>query len=160
MFDDHLEKLDKVFNKLQNAGFKINAEKSFFAKDELDYLGFKITRNGIMPLPDKVQAIQNIAPPTTKKQLRSFIGIINYYRDMWIHRSEILAPLTAMTSKQAKWGWNKKCQNSSDTIKKIISCETLLSYPNFNEPFEIHTDASKQHLGAVISQNNQTNCFL
>jgi transposase InsO family protein len=158
-FDDHLEKLDKVFNKLQTAGFKINAEKSFFAKDELDYLGFKITRNGIMPLPDKVQAIQNIAPPKTKKQLRSFIGIINYYRDMWIHRSEILAPLTAMTSKQATWDWNKKCQDSFETIKKIVSRETLLSYPNFNEPFEIHTDASKQQLGAVISQNKQPIAF-
>ena len=53
-----------------------------------------------MPLPDKVQAIKNIAVPTTKKQLRSFIGIINYYRDMWIHRSEVLSPLTPITSKQ------------------------------------------------------------
>ena len=89
-FDDHLSKLDKVFFKLQAAGFKVNAEKSFFAKDELQHLGFKITRNGLMPLPDKVQAIKNIAVvPTTKKQLRSFIGIINYYRDMWIHRSEV-----------------------------------------------------------------------
>ena len=56
-----------------------------------------------MPLPDKVQAILNIAIPTTKKQLRSFIGIINYYRDMWQHRSDILTPLSSMTSKQAKW---------------------------------------------------------
>ena len=63
-----------------------------------------------MPLPDKVQVIQNIAVPKTKKQLRSFIGIINYYRDMWIHRFEILAPLTSMTSKQAKWNWDSKCQ--------------------------------------------------
>ena len=158
-FDDHLEKLGTVLEKLQNAGFKVNADKSFFAKDELEYLGFKITRNGIMPLPDKIQAIQNIAVPKTKKQLRSFIGIINYYRDMWIHRSEILAPLTSMTSKQAKWNWDSKCQKSFDAIKKIVSRETLLSYPNFNEPFEIHTDASKQQLGAVISQNKQPIAF-
>ena len=102
-FDDHLDKLGTVLDKLQKSGFKVNAGKSFFTKDNLEYLGFKITRNGIMPLPDKVQAIQNIAVPKTKKQLRSLIGIINYYRDMWIHRSEILAPLTSMTSKQAKW---------------------------------------------------------
>ena len=154
-----MDKLGTVLDKLQKSGFKVNTGKSFFTKDNLEYLGFKITRNGIMPLPDKVQAIQNIAVPKTKKQLRSFIGIINYYRDMWIHRSEILAPLTSMTSKQAKWNWDSKCQKSFDAIKKIVSRETLLSYPNFNEPFEIHTDASKQQLGAVISQNKQPIAF-
>ena len=137
-FEDHLQKVSKAFKILQKAGFKVNAEKSFFAKSELDYLGFKITREGIMPLPDKVEAIKNIAVPTTKKQLRSFIGLINYYRDMWKHRSDILTPLSAMTSKQAKWNWDTKCQKAFDSIKKIVSRETLLSYPNFNEPFDIH----------------------
>jgi len=78
---------------------------------------------------------------------------------MWIHRSDILAPLTAMTSVQTKWDWNEKCQNSFDTIKKIVSRETLPSYPDFNKPFEIHTDASKQQPGAVISQNKQPIAF-
>ena len=54
-----------------------------------------------MPLPDKIQAIYFIAVPTNKKQLRSIIGIINYYRDMWKHRSDVLAPLPKMTSKYA-----------------------------------------------------------
>ena len=62
-----------------------------------------------MPLPDKVEAIKNIAVPTTKRQLRSFIGLINYYRDMWQHRSGILIPLSSMTYKQAKWNWSKEC---------------------------------------------------
>ena len=158
-YDDHLEKLDKVFNKLQKAGFKVNAEKSFFAKGELEYLGFKITRDGIMPLPDKVQAIKNIAVPKTKKQLRSFIGVINYYRDMWKHRSGILTPLSSMTSKQAKWDWTPECQKAFDEIKKVVSRETLLSYPDFNKPFEIHTDASKLQLGAVISQEGKPVAF-
>ena len=55
-----------------------------------------------MPLPDKVEAIKNIAVPTTNKQLQSFIGSINYYRDMWQHRSGFFTPLSSMTSKQAK----------------------------------------------------------
>jgi len=65
--EDHLQKISKALKILQKAGFKINAEKSLFAKGELDYLGFKITREGIMPLPDKVEAIKNIAVPQTKK---------------------------------------------------------------------------------------------
>ena len=64
--EDHLIKVGKVLKKLQAAGFKVYAEKSFFARNELKYIGFKITREGIMSLPDKVEAIENIAVPTTK----------------------------------------------------------------------------------------------
>ena len=103
IFDDHLAKLDNVLKRIQTAGLKINPRKSFFAQPELEYLGYWITREGIMPTPQKVQAIQNIAVPTKKKQLRSFIGMINYYKDMWIRRSDILAPLAKLTSKEAKW---------------------------------------------------------
>ena len=56
-----------------------------------------------MPLPDKVESIKNIVVPTTDIQSRSFIGLIYYYRDIWQHRSEILIPLSSMTSKQTKW---------------------------------------------------------
>ena len=71
---------------------------------------------------------------------------------MWKHRSNILTPLSSMTSKQAKWEWTPACQKTFDDMKKIVSRETLLSYPDFNEPFKIHTDASKLQLGAVNSQ--------
>ena len=65
-FEDHLNKVKIVLKKLKAAGFKINVEKSFFARDNLEYFGFKITRQGIMPLLDKVQAGINIAIPTKK----------------------------------------------------------------------------------------------
>ena len=81
----------------------MNAEKSFFARNKLDYLGFKITREAIMPFPDKVEAIENIVNPTTKKSLRSFIGLINFYRDMQKHKYNFLTPPSGMTSKQVKW---------------------------------------------------------
>ena len=61
---------------------------------------------------------------------------------MWQHGSGILIPLYIMTSKQAKWNWSNECEKAFNSIKKLISRETLLSYPNFNEPFDIHTDAS------------------
>ena len=79
-FEGHINKLDKVLSKLNQKGFKLNAEKSFFTRNELEYLGFRITRQGIMNLPDKVEAIKNIAvPSTTKRSSRSFIGLINHY---------------------------------------------------------------------------------
>ena len=105
-----------------------------------------------MPLPNKVKAIKNIAIPTIKKQLTRYIGLINYYRDMCQHRYEILTPLSSMTSNQAKWNQSEECQKVFDINKMLLSRESLLSYPNFNKPFEIHTDASKLKLGSVISQ--------
>ena len=78
---------------------------------------------------------------------------------MWQHRSEILTPLSSMTSKQAKWNWSKECQKTFDTMKKLVSRENLLSYPNFNQPFEIHTDVSKLQRGSVISQKGKPIAF-
>ena len=83
-FEDHLEKLDIVLTRLSEAGLKVNGNKSFFARTELEYLGYWISRTRIKPLPDKVKAILKIAEPKNRKELRSFIGIVNYYQDMWV----------------------------------------------------------------------------
>ena len=106
-YDNHLDVVDRVLEKLKHAGLKVNANKSFFARTELEYLGYWITRDGIQPIPKKVEAIRNLAEPTKKKQLRSFLGMVNYYRDMWRKRSHILAPLTSITSAKATWKWGK-----------------------------------------------------
>lgn len=158
-FEEHLEKLNQVLERLDEAGLKVNAGKSSFCQHELEYLGYWVTREGIKPLPKKVAAIKNIAPPKTKRQLRSFIGLINYYRDAWIRRSDILAPLAALTGKNSKWNWTEVEQKAFDDIKRIVSREVLLSFPKFNKTFEIHTDASKYQLGAVIAQEGKPIAF-
>jgi hypothetical protein len=111
------------------------------------------------PLSKKVEAIPNLAPPTNRKDVRRFIGLVNYYRDVWGKRSEILAPLTALTSINVKLTWTDKEQNAFDTMKRIMARETILAYPNFDQPFEIHTDASAFQLGACISQNGKPIAF-
>ena len=158
-FEDHLSKVDSVLIELEKAGLKVNATKSAFAQEELEYLGYWITREGILPLQKKIDAIQNIARPTNVKELRSFIGLVNYYRDMWKRRSEILAPLTALTSSRTKWKWTDIHQHAFDRMKRTVSRETLLAYPDFTKPFEVHTDASDYQLGSVISQNGRPVAF-
>ena len=158
-WDDHLDKLERVLQRLQAAGLKINANKSFFGRPELEYLGHWVTREGIKPMPQKIQAIQAIKEPKNKKQLRSFIGLVNYYRDMWIRRSHVLTPLTQLVSNTAKWVWTAEHQKAFTTIKRIISREVLLAYPQFDQVFDIHTDASRRQLGAVISQGGRPIAF-
>jgi hypothetical protein len=158
-YNDHLEKLERVFTRLRNGGLKVNAKKSFFARSELEYLGYWITRNGIKPLAGKVDAMLRIKEPSNRKELRSFIGVINYYRDMWVRRSHVLAPLATLTSKQTKWHWGEKESRAFFTAKKIMAKEALLAYPDFTKPFVIHTDASHYQLGGVISQNGKPIAF-
>ena len=146
-------KLDSVLTRLRDAGLKVNIKKSFFAQEKLEYLGYWMTREGIQPVANKVHAISNIAAPIAKKELRRFIRMVNYYRDMWVRRSHVLAPLASLTSKTTKWVWGEEQQTAFNTMKKILSKEVLLAYPNFSEEFAIHTDASHIQLGAVISQS-------
>ena len=101
---------------------------------------------GYNPLNKKLEAINNLAPPRNCTEVQKFIGFVNYYRDMWKKCSEILASLTELTS-------------AFDTMKKIMAKETLLAYPNFKIPFEIHTDASAYQLGACISQKGKPIAF-
>ena len=84
---------------------KVHVTKTPFANAKLDYLGYTINQHGTKPITSKIDAIQNIAPPKTRKQLRSFLRIVNYYRDMWIRRSHILTPLTNLQSKDKPFKW-------------------------------------------------------
>ena len=78
---------------------------------------------------------------------------------MWQKRSEILALLTALTSKNVKYNWKDKQQKCFDAIKRVIGHGVLLAYPDFNTPFEIHTDASKLKIGTVISKKGNPIAF-
>ena len=82
-FDDHLKKLRQVLIKLRDAGLKCNAPKSKFCATEIDYLGYVLTRDGIKPQQKKVAAILALKPPTSVKNLRRFLGLIQYYRDRY-----------------------------------------------------------------------------
>lgn len=158
-WDDHLEKVDTVLTRLENAGLKVNGLKSFFGRKEFEYLGYILTPNGVKPVQKKVQGMLDIAPPKNIKQLRSFLGMVNYYRDMWMRRSHILAPLNALNKKGVKWHWGDEHQRAFDNIKRVMAKETLLHYPDFNKSFEIHTDASHYQIGAVITQDNKPVAF-
>ena len=121
---DHVDKLEKVFIKLQDAGLKINADKSKFCTLETKFLGYILTRNGIKPQANKVQAILALNLPTNIKELCHFLGMVQYYCDLWAKHSKMLAPLTnlvgecgqtkitkAKGTKKVPWHWDEVHQN-------------------------------------------------
>ena len=149
--------------RLAKAGLKCKIDKCLFCEPEIEYLGYIITKEGIRPQPKKVQAIIDMQRPTTKTEVRHFLGMINYYPDLWPRRSELCAPLSKLTQGCKKGSvvqeWNDGCENAFISLKKLIAQETLLAYPNFNKKFTIHTDASDFQLGAVILQDGKPLAF-
>jgi hypothetical protein len=119
-----------------------------------------------------VQAILGLNPPNIVKELRHFLGMVQYYRDMWARHSEMLAPLTDLVgecgetkttkmnkTKKKPWCWDPIHQQAFDNVKAAIAKETVLAYPDFLKPFEIYMIASSTQLGAVISQDNRPIAF-
>jgi hypothetical protein len=124
--EDHLEKLEEVLRQLCNAGLKVNAAKSTFCALEIDYLGYVLTRDGIKPQSNKVQAILGIKPPTGVRQLRHFLGMVQYYRDLWARWSNMLAPLTSLVVECGDWFSScvvQLCTRLSS--KKYFKCRTV-----------------------------------
>ena len=125
----------------------------------MEYLGFWVTRDGIKPINKKIEAMINMAPPTSRKEVQKFIVVINYYRYMWPRRSHTLAPLTRFTSINRKFKWTEVEQDAFNKIKRIVARDTLLTYLDFNETFNIHIDASAFRLVAVISHKGKPIAF-
>lgn len=144
--EDDIDQLNLVLQRLNLAGLQINATKSNFAVTETEYLDDIISCQGIQPHPKKLQAIRDIASPRTKRELRRFIGLVNYYRDTLPRRLHALAPLTAMTSKTTKFNWTSTTAEAFMEAKRAISSIVTLRYPDYEQAFKIYTGASSFQL--------------
>jgi transposase InsO family protein len=158
-FEDHLEKVKEALRRLHEKNLAVNASKSFWAVQEVDYLGFHLTPHGVEPQPKKIDAMMRIEPPKTKKQLRRFIGLVNYYRFMFQKRSHIMVPLTELVSKNVPFRWTARQQAAFEEMKRTISRKVLLSFPDYSKRFEMYIDASDRQIGAVLKQGTKTLAF-
>jgi hypothetical protein len=144
-----------VFSRLEEAGFSVNALKCEIAVEESEFLGHWMTPRGIAPYQKKVQAVLDLDRPKTASDVRTFVGLLNWYRDFWPRRSHLLAPFTSLLAglsgnKKAPIQWNDELERCFNEVKKVIAEQTLLVYPNHNEVFEVYCDASDFALGCAI----------
>jgi hypothetical protein len=154
-FEDHLHLLQKVLQQLLDAGLQVNPEKYQWFAHHVQYLGFNTSRDGISPQKEKIQGILNMSTPKNQKEVRCFVGLVNFYSDLYPWRAEILAPLTTLCGKNSKFIWNAEHKAAFEKVKETIAKEMMLTYPDFTQPFLVHTNASSKQIGGVICQHGK-----
>jgi RNase H-like domain found in reverse transcriptase/Reverse transcriptase (RNA-dependent DNA polymerase)/Integrase zinc binding domain/Retroviral aspartyl protease len=151
--EEHVEHLREVLELLRKHEFRAKLSKCEFNKAELKFLGHIISREGLRVDPGKVLVVQNWPVPTGLPQLRSFLGLANYFRRFIMGYSTLAAPLTFLTGSKAAWLWTPKCQQAFEEIKSALTRAPVLRLPDNVNPFTIISDASIYGTGAVLLQD-------
>nr|KAG5687934.1 hypothetical protein BaRGS_021642 [Batillaria attramentaria] len=164
-YEEHVNRLRKVFQRLLEAGLKLAPKKCHLFKERVVYVGHQVSADGIAPDPDKTQTIRDWPRPTNPEEVRRFLGFSGYYRKFVQNYSRISAPLTALmpvptkkqrgrkkVHQQKPWQWGDEEEAAFQRLKDILSSPPVLGYADYTRPFELHTDASGTGLGAVLYQ--------
>nr|XP_040058772.1 uncharacterized protein LOC120834693 isoform X2 [Gasterosteus aculeatus aculeatus] len=150
----HVGHLKAVLGSLRRAGLTANPKKCHLGLEEAEYLGYTIGRGSVRPQSRKVEAIATWPKPATKRQVKTFLGLVGYYQCFIPHFATIAAPLHEMTknSHPHQVLWTTEAEAAFTTLRRALCTEPILSTPNFEDTFIVHTDASGSGLGAVLSQ--------
>ena len=151
--EEHRDHLQKVFQKLKENQLYVKREKCSFAQERINFLGHVIECGRIGMEEGKIAAIRDWAMPKSVSELRSFLGLANYYRRFVEGFSKRASPLTELLKKDVHWNWDPECQTAFDGLKQALMEGPLLGIADVTKPFEVETDASDYALGGVLLQN-------
>ncbi|KAI8425605.1 hypothetical protein MSG28_011422 [Choristoneura fumiferana] len=157
---DFLEGMTRLENTLKlfsNAGLTLKLSKCLFFGHSVDYLGFEVSKDGIKPGSRKIEAVEGFPVPTSQHNVRQFLGLASFFRRFVPGFSIIAKPLTHLLKKDVSWSWGKEQQTAFTTLKqKLVEKPTLALYDPLAET-ELHTDACKLGLGAILLQRDANN---
>lgn len=152
--DSHRNQVELVLSLLEKNQLSVKASKCLFEVKRLPFLGYILSDKGISMDPQKCESIRNFPEPTNLKELRSFLGLANFYRSFIGNYSKKTKPLTDLT-KKGKFLWNSQAAKALQDVKGCLVKNTMLTYPDQNAKFFMDTDASDHTIGAVLSQRDQ-----
>ncbi|XP_046856097.1 uncharacterized protein K02A2.6-like [Xenia sp. Carnegie-2017] len=149
--EEHLRNLERALKRLQNMGIKLTKSKCVFWQPSVEYFAFVVDRQGIHPSPRKVQAIREVPTPENPTELKSFLGLVNYYRKFIPNMAKLFNPLNCLLSQEVTWKWSEECQKSFETLKVLLETAPVLTHYDPKKPVRLATDASSCGIGAVLS---------
>ena len=163
--EEHLKRLEAVFQKLAAAGLKWKPSKCYFFKEEIEYLGHVVSGEGISTNPKKVEAVTKWPTPQTVYDVRSFLGFVGYYRRFIKNFSKIaklirevitgLENQSKRTAKKTFIEWTEAANSAFEHLKELCVSTPILAYPDYQLPFILHTYSSSEDLGAVLYQKQE-----
>jgi len=151
---EHLRLVNKVLKRLSDHNLQAKVGKCHFGAKEVKYLGSVVSYNCRRPDPEKVRAIKELEPPKTKDDVRSILGLVGFYREFMKDLSSVTEPLQKLMRKDTVFQWGTEQQKAFDEMKKGISEKSCLEFPRPGWPYELHTDASLNGIGAVLFQKD------
>ncbi|CAB3246929.1 unnamed protein product [Arctia plantaginis] len=154
-FSEHIKHLSQLLEAIKKEGFRLKFTKCTFASDSVKYLGHIIHNNTVQPVRDNLISIKDFPIPKTQKNVRQFLGKVNFYHEYLPKSAIILEPLHNLLRKNTKFVWSADCQKSFEIIKDLLCSQPILEIFDQNLPIKIHTDASLEGIGAVLKQTQR-----
>ena len=151
--DEHLRNLEMVLQRLLDAGLRAHPAKTRFFDAKTEYCGHAVSADELHKLPAKVDAIRDAPQPTNVSQLRSFLGLVNYYARFLPNLSTTLHPLNRLLQHSTSWHWTDACTAAFDEVKRQIGSDLVLTHFHPDLPLHVASDASPCGLGAVLSHS-------
>ena len=158
--EEHDRNLKEVFKTLEEAGLTLNKAKCDIGVTEITYFGYRINNDGIQPIHQKCQAINNLQRPTNPTEVRSFLGMTNMMARFIDRYADLIEPLTRLTKKGVNWTWGMEQQDSFETLLKEITSNKILAHFDHTKELELYTDASPVGISAILIQEKKPITFI
>lgn len=152
----HDERLKKVLKRLQDYDFVLNEKKCEFGMEELDFLGWRISKKGFKPTEEKFEAIKNFRCPVNQEEVRSFLGLVNFIGSCIPNLATMTAPLRELLKKEVKFRWTDQEKMAFENLKKALRSDVVLCFFNPRAESMLMVDASPVGLGAILLQKEIT----
>lgn len=154
-FEEHLQHIETVFNRLRECGITLNGKKCQFAVPEITFLGHRLSSSGIKMTHDLIDEIRKFPIPRNIKKLRGFLGALGYYRDFLPNYSRLMYSYCQLLKKGVQWKWQEEHYQLLEKVKGMLLMDMELANPNFNTPLIIYTNASREGIGGAICQRKE-----
>ena len=149
--DEHLANLEEVLRRLQAHGLRANKAKCEFFKEKITFCGHNIDRHGLHKSLEKVEAVLKAPRPCNVAELRSFLGLVNYYNRFLPNLSTVVRPLNQLLENNHQWKWTEQCETAFYNVKEMITSEQVSTHYDPSLPLRLACDASPVRIGAVLS---------